>query len=217
MLPPTLPLFPLPNAVLFPGVYLPLHIFEPRYREMVGDALEDDRIIGMTLLKPGFEAEYEGRPPIYQIGCAGLITHAEPLADGRFNIVLQGLERFRVLNEDQSRPYRVATIEPLDAFGSPADPITVHGLRHRLETLIAPMIERAGVRQPQGATRGGVELSIPPGMTDADLIHAIAQYLDFEPLEKQALLECQGLLARATALIDLLEMKTFGSQSQAKH
>ena len=72
MLPPSLPLFPLPNAVLFPGVYLPHHIFESRYREMVRDALDDDRIIGMTLLKPGFEAEYEGRPPIYRIGCAGL-------------------------------------------------------------------------------------------------------------------------------------------------
>ena len=197
MLPPTLPLFPLPNAVLFPGVYLPLHVFEPRYREMVRDALDDDRIIGMTLLKPGFEAEYEARPPIYTIGCAGLITHAEPLADGRFNIMLQGLERFRVIDEDQSRPYRVATIEPLDALGSPADPMTVQGLRQRLETLIAPMIERAGA-----------ELSVPPAMGDADLIHAVAQYLDFEPLEKQALLECHGLHARATALIDLLEIKT---------
>ena len=74
------------------------------------------------------------------------------------------------------------------------------GLRHRLETLIAPMIERAGG-----------ELSIPPAMGDADLIHAIAQYLDFEPIEKQALLECQGLLARAAALIELLEIKTFGN------
>jgi Lon protease-like protein len=196
MLPSTLPLFPLPNAVLFPGVYLPLHIFEPRYREMVRDALGDDRIIGMTLLKPGFEAEYEGRPPIYTIGCAGLITHAEPLADGRFNIVLQGLERFRVIDEDHSRPYRVARVEPLDASGSPADPIVVQGLRHRVETLIAPMIERAGG-----------ELSIPTTMGTADLIHAIAQYLDFEPLEKQALLECASLEARTVALIDLLEIK----------
>jgi Lon protease-like protein len=198
MLPPSLPLFPLPNVVLFPGVYLPLHIFEPRYREMVRDALGDDRIIGMTLLRPGFEAEYEGRPPIYPIGCAGLITHAESLPDGRFNIILQGLERFRVIREDYSRPYRVATVEPLDVLGSPADPISVRGLRQRLEALIAPMIERAGG-----------ELSIPPAMGDTDLIHAIAQYLDFEPLEKQALLECHGLQARAAALIDLLEIKAY--------
>jgi uncharacterized protein len=198
MLPLTLPLFPLPNAVLFPGVYLPLHIFEPRYRAMVRDALDDDRIIGMTLLKPGFEAEYEGRPPIYAIGCAGLITHAEPLPDGRFNIVLQGLERFRVMDEDHSRPYRVGRIEPLDPLGAPANPITLHGLRHRLETPIAPMIERAGR-----------ELSIPPAMGDADLIHAVAQYLDFEPIEKQALLEYHGLESRAAALIDLLEIKAY--------
>ena len=197
MLPPTLPLFPLPNAVLFPGVYLPLHIFEPRYRAMVQDALDGDRIIGMTLLKPGFEAEYEERPPIYPIGCAGLIAHAEPLPHGRFNIVLQGLERFRVIDEDQSQAYRVARIELLDALGAPADPLTVQGLRQRLESLIVPMMEKAGG-----------DLSIPPAMGDADLIHAIAQYLDFEPIEKQALLECDGVLARGTALIELLEIKS---------
>jgi len=208
MLPPTLPLFPLPNAVLFPGVYLPLHIFEPRYRAMVQDALDGDRIIGMTLLKPGFEAEYEERPPIYPIGCAGLIAHAEPLPDGRFNIVLQGLERFRVIDEDQSQAYRVARIELLDALGAPADPLTVQGLRQRLESLIVPMMEKAGG-----------DLSIPPAMGDADLIHAIAQYLDFEPVEKQALLECHGLQARATALIDLLEIKAYRDHSSpiARH
>jgi uncharacterized protein len=200
MLPPSLPLFPLPNVVLFPGVYLPLHIFEPRYREMVRDALGDDRIIGMTLLRPGFEAEYEGRPPIYHIGCAGLITHAESLPDGRFNIILQGLERFRVIGEDHSRAYRMGSIELLDSLRAPADPVSVQGLRQRLETLITPMVERAGG-----------ELSIPPTMGDADVIHALAQYLDFEPLEKQALLECPGLVARAAALIDLLEMRTFAA------
>ena len=65
MLPPTIPIFPLPNAVLFPNVFLPLHIFEPRYREMVADALQGDRIIGMVLLRPGWEADYDGRPAIY--------------------------------------------------------------------------------------------------------------------------------------------------------
>src|SRR3954471_19818881 len=106
MLPPTIPVFPLPNVVLFPTVSLPLHIFEPRYRDMVADALEGDRIIGMSLLQPGYEATYEGRPPVYAVGCAGVITHAERLADGRFNIVLRGIERFRVDAEDASRSYR---------------------------------------------------------------------------------------------------------------
>src|SRR5215208_1517291 len=86
MLPPTLPLFPLPNVVLFPNVCLPLHVFEPRYRQMVADALDGDRIIGMTLLRPGYEAEYERRPAIYPIGCAGVVTHSQPLADGRYDI-----------------------------------------------------------------------------------------------------------------------------------
>src|ERR671925_1990155 len=113
MLPPSLPLFPLPNVVLFPNVFLPLHIFEPRYREMVADALESDRMIGMVLLRPGWERDYEGRPPVYDIGCSGVITHVERLQDGRYNIVLRGMERFRILGEDQSRSYRRATIESI--------------------------------------------------------------------------------------------------------
>jgi uncharacterized protein len=84
-----LPLFPLPNVVLFPNVFLPLHIFEPRYREMVADALASDRMIGMVLLRPGWERNYEGRPPVYPIGCSGVMTHAERLRDGRYDIVLR--------------------------------------------------------------------------------------------------------------------------------
>src|SRR5687767_15953906 len=110
MLPPTIPIFPLPNAVLFPNVFMPLHIFEPRYRAMVADALAGDRIIGMVLLKPGFETQYEGRPPIYEIGCAGVVTHSEALADGRYNIVLRGIEKFRITGEDRSKPYRLAQV-----------------------------------------------------------------------------------------------------------
>src|SRR5512144_2254723 len=111
MLPPTIPIFPLPNVVLFPNVFLPLHIFEPRYRAMVDDALRGDRIIGMVLLRPGWEADYEGRPAIYPIGCAGVITHAERLNDGRFNIVLRGMEKFRVVGEDHSRLYRQGHVD----------------------------------------------------------------------------------------------------------
>ena len=77
MLPFSIPIFPLPTTVLFPNVFLPLHIFEPRYRQMVAEALEGDRIIGMVLLRPGYEQDYEGTPPLYTTGCSGLITHVE--------------------------------------------------------------------------------------------------------------------------------------------
>jgi Lon protease-like protein len=192
-----LPLFPLPNVVLFPGVFLPLHIFEPRYRVMVEDALAGDRMIGMALLKPGFEAEYEGRPPIYAVGCAGLITHADRLADGRFNIVLQGVERFRVQEEDDSRPYRLAVVERLggDTVSSGSTDALRH-LRARIEHLLVPLVERVGG-----------ELSVPQTMSDADVVHALSQYLDLSPLEKQALLERDTVVTRASALADLLEMK----------
>src|SRR2546426_2231703 len=89
-----LPLFPLPNVVLFPNVFLPLHIFEPRYRDMVALALATDRLIGMVLLRPGWEGNYEGRPPVFPIGCSGVITHVERLDDGRYHLVLRGVDRF---------------------------------------------------------------------------------------------------------------------------
>src|SRR5829696_5325599 len=100
MLPSLLPIFPLPNVVLFPNVFLPLHIFETRYRQMVTDALSGDRLIGMTLLQPGYETEYENAPAVYDVGCAGLITHVERLNDGCFNLVLRGFERFRIIGEE---------------------------------------------------------------------------------------------------------------------
>src|ERR687888_1571851 len=132
MLPPTIPIFPLPNAVLFPNVYLPLHIFEARYRAMVADALKGDRIIGMVLLQPGYEADYEGRPPVYPTGCAGLVTHSEPLPDGRYNIVLRGIEKFRITAEDHSKPYRLANIDPLPELVPEAERVAIRQQRQRL-------------------------------------------------------------------------------------
>src|SRR3954454_14857174 len=135
MLPPTIPVFPLPNVVLFPTVSLPLHIFEPRYREMVTDALEGDRIIGMALLRPGWEGSYEGQPPIYPVGCAGLITHSERLSDGRYNIVLRGLEKFRIVREHGHRSYRTAEVDPIMEALSEHDRDVVRSERRRLEAL----------------------------------------------------------------------------------
>lgn len=196
MLPATIPIFPLPNVVLFPNVFLPLHIFEPRYRAMVTDALAGDRIIGMVLLQPGYEAEYEGRPPVYPVGCAGVITHCDPLADGRFNIVLRGLERFRIVGEEHSRAYRVAHVTPLSDAVPEDERQALRPLRQRLEALLVAALER-----------GGIEPKFPPAIPDADLVNALAQYLALEPIERQALLERDGAVARCRALIELLEMK----------
>jgi len=92
-LPSRIPLFPLPDVVLFPHVSLPLHIFEPRYRKMVADALAGERTIGMILLRPGWEADYYGRPPVFESGCAGRIETCQELEGGKYNIVLRALSR----------------------------------------------------------------------------------------------------------------------------
>ena len=194
-------LFPLPNVVLFPNVFLPLHIFEPRYREMVADALKSDRMIGMVLLRPGWQRDYEGRPPVYPIGCSGVITHAEQLPDGRYHIVLRGMERFRILEEDDRLSYRRAQIEALpDAACCAEDKSAIRDQRAKLDALLAPAIERS-LAEIAGEAR------IPAAMPDEDLVNALAQYLDLEPLEKQALLELQSLRSRAESLVELLEMK----------
>jgi Lon protease-like protein len=205
-----LPIFPLPNVVLFPGVFLPLHVFEPRYREMVTDALASDRMIGMVLLRPGWQHDYEGRPPVYPMGCSGVITHVESLPDGRYNIVLRGVERFRILEEDDSRCYRRAIVESMpEGTGSADDRAAVRHQRSKLEALLSPAIERSlsGAARLESLGSTGRDSKIPATMPDEDLVNALAQYLDLEPLEKQALLEQQNLRGRAESLVELLEMK----------
>ena len=192
---PLLPLFPLPNVVLFPNVFLPLHVFEPRYRDMVNDALADDRIIGVILLRERRKDYRQDIPAVFPIGCSGLITHCERLGDGRFDIVLRGLEKFRILSEDLALSYRRAEIETINEPTS-----TPHDLReerHRLEQLLE---ERLATTDPKSP--------IPPEMQDADFVNALAQHLEFEPLEKQTLLERPGVRARCQALVNLLEMKS---------
>lgn len=196
MLPSEIPIFPLPNVVLFPAALLPLHVFEARYRAMVADALEGERLIGMVMLRPGWERHYEGTPAVYPIGCAGFITHAEQLPEGRYNIMLRGLQKFRILDERLARHgderYRIARIESIrEARSLPSS--AIQEARRRLENLIARTLH------------GSTDNTIPKDIPDADLVHAIAQHL--EPLEKQALLERDSLLDRCEALIELLEMR----------
>ena len=193
-LPPTIPIFPLQDVMLFPNISRPLHIFEPRYRAMVADALKGDRIIGMVLLRPGYEADYEGRPPVYPIGCAGVITDVEQLPDGRYVIVLRGLVKFRVDSEDQSRPYRLARVEAIPEAPNDEERAALRQRRQRLAALLAASVP-PGTEPP------------PPALPDEDLVNALAQHLDLDPIDRQELLERKGPLARSEALIDLLETK----------
>ena len=187
-LPAVIPIFPLEEATLFPHATRPLLVFEPRYRAMIADALKGDRIIGMVRLRPGFEAEYEGRPPIDPMGCAGRIIEYEQLPDGRYTILLQGLTRFRVTREEQGRSYRLAQVTAVAEATSPDDRFALRTSRERLEALLSA---------------AGMELGADPG-GDERVVDTVAQYLRMPSERRQQLLEMDGPLRRARALIDLL-------------
>jgi len=189
-LPETIPIFPLQDVVLFPNSTVPLHIFEPRYRAMVADALEGDSIIGMTLLQPGHEADYEGRPPIFEVGCAGVIIAVEELPDGRYNIILDGIVKFRVLSEDSTRSYRLAEVEALPEVVEASDRPILSQRRQQLERTL---------------------LRVSPGMQlpasevpDEEVVDGFSAILPMEPAQRQELLEAEGPVERASRLITLL-------------
>ena len=200
MIPAIIPIFPLPNVVLFPSVFLPLHIFEDRYRQMLTEVLQGDRIIGIVLVR-GERDDIEEPPPVHPVGCAGLVSHAEPLPDGRSNIILRGLQRFRIDQEEHNRSYRRAQITPLPEISSEASALELNQTRTRLETLLAGRLE----------TDSG-EIMVQSDMGDEDLVNTLAQYLDLDPLEKQALLQFDDLVDRSRALIELLEMREFSNK-----
>jgi Lon protease-like protein len=184
------PLFPLPNVVLFPDVPLPLHVFEPRYRALVSDALASDRTIGMTLLRPGFEAEYLGRPPIYPIGCTGSIVDDEQLDDGRYNIVLHGRDRFRIVSEEGGAPYRLAQVERLAE--PERDDSAMESLRGEVLAALGRLADA-----PSVVVQGEV--------TPAMLVNGLCQELDLPVIEKLDLLACDSVQARARRLVELLD------------
>jgi Lon protease-like protein len=189
-LPSTIPIFPLDDVMVFPNIQRPLHIFEPRYRAMVAAALKGDRVIGMIQLRPGYEANYEGRPPVFAIGCAGVITDFEELPDGRYNIMLRGLVKFRILSEDQSLPYRVARVEAILEEPDNQERAALGKQRARLIALLPSTSEPP-----------------PPAVPDEDVINTLAQYVPIDAVQRQELLELKGPLSRSEALITLLQGK----------
>jgi Lon protease-like protein len=190
-IPEVIPIFPLPNVVLFPRMPLPLHIFEPRYRKMVADALAGHQTIGMTLLQPGWEDDYLGRPPVYPVGCAGTIERSEMLEDGRYNIVLRGETRFRIARERMDEPYRLASVEAL--ADPPGDAAEIESMRDKVLAAIG--------RSSEGAVSLVLQAEIPPDL----FVNALAQSLDLAPVEKQSLLDCDTIAARYGRLLEILD------------
>ena len=182
-----LSIFPLPGAILFPGLALPLHIFEPRYRAMASDALARDRRIAM--IQPQGNGD-----KLFDIGCVGRIGEVEALEDGRFNLVLEGETRFRVMRElDVTTPFRQVEAEPIED--------------QEIEVLAS--IERAGFEQEArvfaDAQGYSVDWDSVTRLDDQTLINGVSQIAPFDFAAKQALLEANTLSERCELLIQLMQ------------
>jgi uncharacterized protein len=193
-LPAEIPIFPLPEVVLFPEVSRPLLIFEPRYREMVADALKGDKIIGMVRLQPGYEKDYEGRPPIDRIGCAGVIADYEQFPDGRYAILLRGVTTFRIVSEDQRKPYRLARVDAIEQILRDEERTTLSTVRERITQRLYAVLP-LGVEPPD------------PSLDDTHYVNVVAQALQMPEEVRQRLLEQNSVLARARALAERLDAK----------
>jgi Lon protease-like protein len=196
MLPDVIPLFPLPNVVLFPRMPLPLHIFEPRYRAMVRDAARGARLIGMVLLRGDWQSDYYGRPEIFAAGTVGEMVRVEELPDGRFNIVLRGLREYDVVREVDRAAYREAVVR----WREPVAERLFAGMREAIGTLVRRYVALLGREIADGdLVRGTVD--------DETFVNFLAQHLDVGPLEKQAMLEAPTLGERGQRLADVLEFR----------
>ena len=198
-------IFPLSNVVLFPKLQVPLHLFEPRYRQMAEHVLEGDRRVGMVVVPPEHADEMQGDPPVYPIGCAGTIGQSQRLRDGRFNVVLVGTHRFRITHEPPrpaDRLYRVARVEDLEDPFDRADQARVAELRHRIVELVAELVRRA---EP------GRDEQIAPelfrGVDDVGFVNSLSNALTFEPPEKQGLIEAANIPERFERLEGLLSFR----------
>jgi uncharacterized protein len=192
-LPESIPIFPLEDVMLFPDMSVPLHVYEPRYKAMVADALKGNRIIGMVLLRPGYEKDYDRSPSVFPIGCAGVINEVEQLPNGEYNIVLGALTKYRITREEASRPYRIAHVTPMPDLVADADRPALHARRQRLEALIRESGGRTGVA------------AAPANIADERLVNGVSQLAHIDELDRERLLEAPNPLARADVLIAILE------------
>jgi Lon protease-like protein len=189
-----LSIFPLPGAILFPRMHLPLHIFEPRYRALVSDAMARDRWIGMIQPRQQPTPSHDQEPSLFGIGCVGKIVDVEALDDGRYNLVLEGQARFRMVRElDVTTPFRQIEAE-LEAISDEPEQLGIAN-RASLEQ------QSRAFAQAQGYA---VDWEAVNRLDDEALVNGIAQIAPFDPAAKQALLEAPSLSARAELIVQLM-------------
>lgn len=194
--PDVIPIFPLPKTVLLPGEVLPLHIFEPRYRALVRDAVATHKVIGIVGVVPGFEHELPGSPPVREMGCVGYIASHEELPDGRFLLWLLGLERFRILEElDVETEYRQVRVRYEPAVESPKRLAEIRQLREELRKFLPSLVELDATAVEQFAHH-------MTEVSDAQLVALACQVLDIRSDRKQEVLEASSLSERFLMLYE---------------
>jgi uncharacterized protein len=200
-----LPIFPLSNVVLFPRLSTPLHLFEPRYRQMARSALAAEGRIGMVVVRPEFADDMPGDPPLFPVGCAGTIRESQRLPDGRYDIVLEGDVRFRILEElpgEDQRLYRVARVVHLEDQHTPGDAGRIARLRQSIIEDVGTLVRRS---QPDRAEALRPELFA--GVDDVTFVNLLSNAFALPVEDKQALLEADSISERYARLASLLRFQ----------
>jgi len=205
-----IPVFPLPNAVLLPGAVLPLHIFEPRYREMTRDALGGQRVMALALLKPNYEEKYHTlEAELHDDVCVGRILREEMLPDGRYNFLLQGVIRGRIHQENRALAYRRAVIQPI--YPIPVQPAREMELRQALRALLErPPLDEVADRCHW------LELFNCEGLGLSDLLDLLASGVLSDPEARQLFLANPCVEARAACLQRILAALSEQAASAAR-
>ncbi len=193
-------LFPLPNVVLFPKTPVPLYIFEERYRTMIREVLAGNKELVIGLLQSGPESGYSSVAAVHDIACLGRIETCEELEDGKYNIVVVGVHRVRIVREIQHSPYRLVEIEMLDDGVESENALEILNRQNQLSGMFAKFTELA-----TGLKHQAVELM--PQLDFESLVNMVAMTLNLDTEQKQALLEIPNLLQRCDLLIPILQQQ----------
>jgi Lon protease-like protein len=187
-------IFPLPNVIFFPKTLLPLHIFEPRYCQMVQDTIATNQLIGMFLLEEGWQENYYGNPPVHSIGCAGELIHTETLPDGKYDIVLRGIYRVRPIEMVQEFPYRKARVEVL--------PEILNESTAKVQQMTENLLSGFKKIEPEGLK---ILESENPDFTE--IVNHIANQLPMELETRFELLKMNDVYVRAESVYQLLSKR----------